>query len=383
MFSNSIETRDGIGTPIRENAISVPFDINQGVRDLVDDKELADRLNIEALTFKEEIDRASMVEGIIGSSDVLKKVLGQVKRVASTDSTTLILGETGTGKELVARAIHLQSHRSRRAFIPVNCGAIPESLIASELFGYEKGAFTGAMQRRLGRFELADGGTIFLDEVGDLPADTQVALLRVLQEREFERVGGNQPVRVNVRVIAATNRDLRAATVQGAFRLDLFYRLNVFPIRVPPLRERKSDISLLLKYFIARYAIETGNDICSVNKRTLDLLHAYDWPGNVRELQNVVERAVILSSGDELCVDESWLASEVSLSTSQISTHSVEDENSEERKIIETALVESRGRIAGPAGAAAKLRVPRSTLESRIKKLNIKKSRFKFAKEFM
>jgi transcriptional regulator with GAF, ATPase, and Fis domain len=317
-------------------------------------------------------------EDIVGSSEALKKVLGQIEKVAPTDSTTLILGETGTGKELIARAIHRQSRRSGRPFIRVNCAAIPESLIASELFGYERGAFTGAMQRRLGRFELADGGTIFLDEVGDLPPDTQVALLRVLQEREFERLGGTQPVRVNVRIIAATNRDLKAATADGTFRLDLFYRLNVFPIHVPSLRERKSDIRVLLEHFIQRYTSQTGKSIRSVNKRTLDLLQAYDWPGNIRELQNVVERAVILSSGDVLCVDESWFANEASWATSRSVTQSVDTENSDEQKIIETALAESRGRIAGPTGAAAKLKVARSTLESRIKRLKIRKIRFKF-----
>jgi transcriptional regulator with GAF, ATPase, and Fis domain len=306
-------------------------------------------------------------------------VLWQTEKVASTDCTTLILGETGTGKELIARAIHRQSQRSGRAFISVNCGAIPESLMASELFGHERGAFTGATHRRPGRFELADGGTIFLDEVGELPPDTQVALLRVLQEKEFERVGGTQPVRVNVRIIAATNRDLKAATACGTFRSDLFYRLNVFPIEVPPLRERKTDIRLLLAYFTEHYASQMAKTIRYANKRTLDLLHAYDWPGNIRELQNVVERAVILASGDVLCVDESWFANKVLPPTSRSETQSVDDENSQERKIIETALVESRGRIAGPTGAAAKLRVPRSTLESRIRTLQIRKSHFKFA----
>ena len=325
------------------------------------------------------VDRISTFEDIVGSSDALNKALGQVKKVAPTDSTTLILGETGTGKELIARAIHRQSHRSGRAFIRVNCGAIPESLIASELFGHERGAFTGAAQRRLGRFELANGGTIFLDEVGELPLDTQVALLRVLQEREFERVGGTQPVRVNVRVIAATNRDLEAATANGTFRLDLFYRLNVFPIQVPPLRERKNDIRLLLEHFIEHYASQMGKNIRSVSKRTLDLLQAYDWPGNIRELQNVVERSVILSSGDVLSVDESWFSNKSSQWAAPGQSQSVDGENSEERKIIEAALVESRGRIAGPTGAAAKLGVPRSTLESRIRTLKIRKIQYKFA----
>lgn len=368
MFCDWIEKHDGMNAPLRESSISVPRE---------------DRLGGENLIWRDELAPASMFEGMIGSSDALKTMLGQIQRVAPTDSTTLIVGETGTGKELIARALHLRSHRHGRAFIRVNCGAIPESLIASELFGHEKGAFTGAAQRRPGRFELADGGTIFLDEVGELPPDAQVALLRVLQEREFERVGGTQPVRVNVRIIAATNRDLKAAILEGAFRPDLFYRLNVFPIRVPPLRERRSDIVALLGYFIDRYAAATGNDVRSVSQRTLSLFQDYDWPGNVRELQNVVERAVILSSGGELCVDESWFAGEMPPSTGQSATRSVADANSDERKIIETALFESKGRIAGPAGAAARLKVPRSTLQSRIKTLNIQKSRFKFARALM
>ena len=325
------------------------------------------------------VDRISKFEEIAGSSDALKNVLAQIEKVAPTDSTTLILGETGTGKELMARAIHQHSHRSHRAFIRVNCAAIPESLIASELFGHEKGAFTGATQRRPGRFELADGGTIFLDEVGELPPDTQVALLRVLQEREFERVGGTQPVRVNVRVLAATNRDLKAATAGGTFRLDLFYRLNVFPLHVPPLRHRKSDIRLLAEHFTKKYAIQMGKSVPSINQRTIDLFQAYSWPGNIRELQNVIERSVILTSGEVLAVDESWFEDELSQWPSPIQSQSVGDENSGERQIIMTALVESRGRISGPAGAAAKLKVPRTTLESRIKTLKIQKSQFRFA----
>ncbi len=324
------------------------------------------------------VNRISIVDDIVGSSEALRKVLDDVKNVAPTDATTLILGETGTGKELIARAIHRQSHRSGRAFIRVNCGAIPEALIASELFGHERGAFTGAAQRRLGRFELAHGGTIFLDEVGELPPDTQVALLRVLQEREFERVGGTQPVRVNVRVIAATNRDLDAATAEGTFRLDLYYRLNVFPIHVPPLRERQNDIRLLLEHFIVHYASKMGKNIRSVSKKAFDLLQAHSWPGNIRELQNVIERAVILSSGELLCVHESWFSHASPRWTSLIHSQAT-GENSDERQIIEAALVESRGRIAGPTGAAAKLRVPRSTLESRIKSLRIRKTQFKFA----
>ena len=319
------------------------------------------------------------LDDIVGSSVALRAVLEQVGKVAPTDATALILGETGTGKELIARAIHRQSRRSQRPFIRVNCAAIPESLIASELFGHERGAFTGATARRLGRFELADGGTIFLDEVGELPPDTQVALLRVLQEREFERIGGTQTQRVNVRVIAATNRDLRAATAEGAFRLDLFYRLNVFPLHVPPLRDRKSDIPLLLDHFIGQYAHALGKAIRFVDPETLAILRAYDWPGNVRELQNVVERSVILCSGETLSMDSSWFSSE-SFSATPSDRHAPKsDEALDERRIIEAALMACRGRIAGPAGAAARLKVPRTTLESRIRTLNIRKRQFKFS----
>src|SRR6266496_3351963 len=275
--------------------------------DIEDRKQTEERLQNENVGLREEIDKASMFEEIVGTSPALQTVLSRISKVAPSDSTVLITGETGTGKELVARAIHRRSHRALRAFVSVNCAAIPRDLIASELFGHEKGAFTGAMQRRIGRFELAEGGTIFLDEVGELSADTQVALLRVLQEREFERVGGRQPIQVDVRVIAATNRDLNAASASGAFRQDLFYRLNVFPLEMPPLRERKDDILILVEYFVQRYANRAGRNIRSIDKRTLDLLQSYDWPGNIRELQNIIERAVILSSGAEFSVDESWL----------------------------------------------------------------------------
>jgi formate hydrogenlyase transcriptional activator len=296
--------------------------------------------------------------------------------VAPTDSTVLIGGETGTGKELIARAIHKRSGRSSRAFIRVNCAAIPAALLASELFGHEKGAFTGATQRRLGRFELADGGTIFLDEVGELPADAQVALLRVLQEREFERVGGNQLISVDVRILAATNRDLQAAVDAGTFRMDLFYRLNVFPILIPPLRERVGDIPVLLQYFIGRYATKIGKRITSIEKRTLTLFQAYNWPGNIRELQNVVERAVILCSGEIFSIDETWLKQKARIRSEQPSplTASLVDQ---EREMIETALAQSRNIVAGPLGAASKLGLPRSTLESRIRSLRIEKHRFK------
>jgi len=339
-------------------------------------KILKDQLYKENLALKEEVDQASMFEEIIGSSAALRRVLVLVAKVAPTDSTVLISGETGTGKELVARAIHKRSHRATRAFVSVNCAAIPLSLIASELFGHEKGAFTGATQRRLGRFELADGGTIFLDEVGELPPETQVTLLRVLQERTFERVGGNQPIAVSVRVLAATNRDLQAAVEAGTFRPDLFYRLNVFPIQVPPLRDRVEDIPLLVEYLTDRYASKAGKKIRSVKKKTLELLQAYDWPGNIRELQNVVERAVILCDSDTLAVDETWLQRESprpGVATRGLGRLDV----NQEKEMIESALTESRGRVSGPVGAAAKLGIPRSTLESRIRSLQINKHRFK------
>jgi formate hydrogenlyase transcriptional activator len=330
----------------------------------------------ETIALREEIVRSSMFEEIVGSSEALRKVLEQVSRVAPTDSTVLIQGETGTGKELIARAIHNRSKRVNRAFIRVNCAAIPPSLIASELFGHEKGSFTGALQRRLGRFESADGGTIFLDEVGEVPPETQVALLRVLQEREFERVGGNQTVRVDVRVLAATNRDLGASVADGTFRRDLFYRLNVFPIQLPVLRDRIDDVPLLVEYLVDRYAKKAGKRIRSISKDTLSLFRSYDWPGNIRELQNVVERAVILCDGETFCVDPSWLtpgpprpaASDVPM---------VEDLAEREKVMIENALRESGGLISGPTGAAAKLRLPRQTLESKIRKLGIDRHRLR------
>jgi formate hydrogenlyase transcriptional activator len=343
--------------------------------DIDDRKRAEDRTRNENVALREDIVRSSMFEEIVGSSEPLRKVMDQVLKVAPTDSTALVLGETGTGKELIARAIHNRSKRSNRAFIRVNCAAIPFSLIASELFGHEKGSFTGATQRRLGRFESADGGTIFLDEVGDLPAETQVALLRVLQEREFERVGGTQTVSVDVRVIAATNRDLAAAVAEGKFRQDLFYRLNVFPIRLPALRERISDISLLVGYLIDRYAQKAGKKIRNIDTKTMELFHAYDWPGNIRELQNVVERAVILSEGETFFVDEAWLTR----ATPKVAAASVLTANLAEREkaMIENALREAEGLVSGPAGAAAKLGLPRQTLESKIRKLGINRHLFK------
>jgi PAS domain S-box-containing protein len=340
-------------------------------------KRLKDELYRENLVLKEEIDQASMFEEIVGTSDALRRVLVQVAKVAPADSTVLLIGETGTGKELVARAIHKRSQRAPKTFVSVNCAAIPAGLIASELFGHEKGAFTGATQRHLGRFELADGGTLFLDEVGDLPSETQVALLRVLQERRLERVGGTQSISVDVRIIAATNRDLKAAVNSGAFRNDLFYRLNVFPIVIPALRDRKDDLPLLVEYLTERYASKAGKKIKKIQKRTLELFQDYDWPGNIRELQNIIERAVILCDGEILSVDESWLQSESMPRTEAGRLARLGPE--QERKLIEAALAESRGRIGGPSGAAAKLGIPRSTLESKIRKLGIPKYRFKLA----
>jgi PAS domain S-box-containing protein len=347
--------------------------------DIEDRKQAEQRLQSENVALREEIDKASMFEEIVGASPPLQRVLSRISRVAPTDSSILITGETGTGKELVARAIHRRSRRSSRAFVSVNCAAVPQDLIASELFGHEKGAFTGATQRRLGRFELAEGGTIFLDEIGELSAETQIALLRVLQEHEFERVGGVGSIRTDVRVIAATNRDLQAAIAAGMFRSDLFYRLNVFPIEMPPLRERREDIPLLVEYFIDRFARKSGKTFQAVNKKSLDLLQSYPWPGNIRELQNVIERSSIVSSGDIFSVDESWLSKESSQSSPQVQVSPpMPGESRGEREIIEAALAESRGRIAGPSGAAAKLRIPPSTLEYKIKVLKIRKSQFKF-----
>ena len=344
--------------------------------DIEDRKQAEERIRNENLALREEIDRASMFEEIVGSSEGLREVVAQIAKVAPTDSTVLILGETGTGKELIARAIHKRSKRLARAFIRVNCAAIPPSLISSELFGHEKGAFTGALQRRLGRFELADGGTIFLDEIGDLPTDTQNALLRVLQEREFERVGGTQTIRVNVRVIAATNRDLKAAMTTGTFRSDLFYRLNVFPIEVPPLRERREDIPLLVEYFVGRYARNAGKKIRGVNRKTLDLLQLYPWPGNIRELQNVIERAIIVCETENLSIDKSWLSWE-SDTTQPVNQLSSKKPLTRVKEMIEAALAETEGRVSGPSGAAAKLGIPPSTLESKIRTLKINKYRFK------
>ena len=346
---------------------------------------LKDRLQSENIALREEIDKTSMFEEIVGTSPLLRRLLAHVSKVAPTDSTVLITGETGTGKELIARAIHKRSRRSSRAFVSVNCAAIPPSLIASELFGHEKGAFTGAVQRRQGRFELADGGTIFLDEVGELSSEIQVMLLRVLQEREFDRVGGGRPIPTNVRVIAATNRDLESAIEDNTFRSDLFYRLNVFPVVVPPLRERREDIPLLVEYFLHRFAKRAGKRINKISKETLNIVESYYWPGNVRELQNVVERAVIVSESDALDIDERWLlggrtaahfAAEPIQRIYRPRTRATQEKWKE---AIETALMECKGRVSGPFGAASQLGLPSSTLESKIKALKIDKRCFKLS----
>src|SRR5580693_720834 len=344
--------------------------------DIDDRKRAEDRLRNETVALREQIDRDSMFDNIVGSSEALRRVLRQVDKVAHSGSTVLILGETGTGKELIARAIHKRSNRGDRAFIGVNCAAIPASLIASELFGHEKGAFTGATQRRLGRFESANGGTIFLDEVGDLPTEVQIALLRVLQEREIERVGSNRPIPLDVRVLAATHRDLNALVAEGRFRQDLLYRLNVVPIEMPSLRDRAPDIPLLVEYFIDRFGKKAGKKFRTVDRRSLKLLQAYGWPGNVRELQNVIERAVILTEGDIFCVDETWLkrqAPQFAGPTAALNSAL----QKQEKEMIETALAESAGRVSGPGGAAAKLGLPRPTLDAKIRRLGINKYRFK------
>ena len=383
MIHRTVPLHDGQGNIVRWYGTSIDIEdqkltegrLHEALHEI---KKLKDQLSKENIALREEVDKASMFEEIVGASPALKAVLARVAKVAPTESTVLIMGETGTGKELVARAIHKRSQRSSRAFVSVNCAAIPAPLIASELFGHEKGAFTGAHQRRLGRFELAEGGTIFLDEIGELPTEIQIALLRVLQEQEFERVGGNQAIRTKVRVIAATNRNLKAAIEAGIFRSDLFYRLCVFPIEMPPLRERKEDIPILVEYFIDRYASKAGKKIRSTNKKTLDLLQSYPWPGNIRELQNVIERSVIVCDTESFSVDESWLVRE-SRQTQPASQPLSGKLVTQEKEMIEAALTESRGRVSGPFGAAAKLGIPPSTLESKIKSLKINKNRFKLA----
>jgi transcriptional regulator with GAF, ATPase, and Fis domain len=348
---------------------------------IADPKQSKEGVKDDDFAPREEVEKTWMFEEIVGTSPALKSVLLRISKVAQSDSTVLITGETGTGKELVARAIHRRSNRASRAFVSVNCAAIPRDLIASELFGHEKGAFTGANQLRLGKFELASGGTLFLDEVGELPTETQIALLRVLQEHEFERVGGSRPIRTDVRVIAATNRDLHAATSVGSFRRDLFYRLDVFPVEIPPLRERQEDVVLLVEYFIDRYARKAGKNIRRVGKKTLQLLQSYPWPGNIRELQNVIERSVILCETDVFSIDESWLPLPLPATESERPFELHRRLEAQEKNMIEDALQGSGGRVSGPTGAAAKLGIPRSTLESKIRSLKIDKNRFKLDPE--
>jgi len=370
--------RDAKGRIVRWYSLATDIDERKRAEDELEKafeeiKRLKDRLHDENVVLREQIDQAFMFEEIVGSSPALKTVLSSIVKVAPTDSTVLITGETGTGKELIARAIHKASQRAGHAFVSVNCAAIPSSLIASELFGHEKGAFTGALQQRRGRFELAHSGTIFLDEVGDLPAETQIALLRVLQEHQFERVGGNRLIPADVRVIAATNRDLSAAIAAGTFRADLFYRLNVFPVHVPPLRQRKEDIPMLVEYFVKRYAEKAKKDISRIDRNTLKLCQSYHWPGNIRELQNIIERSVILCNGDTFWIDETWLTGRPHPESPGILTETLQNQ---EKELIEAALAESKGRIAGPNGAAAKLGIPRSTLDFRIKRLKIETRKF-------
>ena len=379
IHDRGVLARDENGQPSRVSGISTDITLRKRAEDdlyhaLAEIRKLRDQLYQENVALREEIDKASMFEEIVGESPALQTVLTRVAKVAPTDSTVLITGETGTGKELIARAIHKRSHRSAHAFVSVNCAVVPPSLIASELFGHEKGAFTGATQRRIGRFELAERGTLYLDEVGELPPETQVALLRVLQEREFERIGGSKPIRADVRVVAATNRDLQKAINAGSFRRDLYYRLNVFPIEMPPLRGRREDIHLLVQYFIDRYASKAGKKIRSIQRSTLERLTSYSWPGNIRELQNVIERSTILCETENLIVDESWLSQDRADPSDR---PPFKMSASQERETIEAALAQSRGKVSGPEGAAAKLGLPASTLDSKIRALKINKHSFK------
>ena len=307
--------------------------------------------------------------GIVGSSPALRAVLDQVRMVASTDATVLIGGETGTGKELIARAIHMHSERRHRPFVKVNCAAIPTELLESELFGHERGAFTGAMAQRLGRFEGANGGTLFLDEIGEMPLHLQTKLLRVLQEQEFERVGGNRTIQVDVRIVAASNRDLKAMVEENKFRADLYYRLAVFPLNVPPLRERREDIASLTRYFVRKHAQRMGRNIESIPSYAVEALTNYDWPGNIRELQNVIERSVVLSNGPELLL----VLPESIGRPAPIALHAPASNVTElsERARILQVLKQTNGMVGGPNGAAARLGLKRTTLQSRMRKYNI------------
>lgn len=337
--------------------------------DIHERRKREEALEIENITLRRELSGGDGSE-IVGNSQPVQALRKQIARIAGSDATVLIIGETGTGKELVAQALHRQSGRSKRPFIRVNCAAIPQSLIASELFGHEKGAFTGATQRREGKFEAANGGTLFLDEVGDLPMETQVALLRVLQEREIERIGSNTPVSIDIRLIAATHRNLAQAIAAGTFREDLFFRLNVLPLTMPSLRERLEDIPSLVNHFIARFNARSGKKIRHIEKQALVKMQSYAWPGNIRELQNVIERAVILSEGDTLFFDDSWLKHD-SKQDRTPSSMSMAALQQQEKAMIEAALKACSGRISGPNGAAVRLGMPRQTLESKMKKFGI------------
>jgi len=339
-------------------------------RALSEVEELKNRLQAENTYLQEEIKLDHDFDEIITESDTLRRLLRKVEQVASTDATVLILGETGTGKELVARAIHSLSRRRERPLVKVNCAALPPTLIESELFGHEKGAFTGAFSRKIGRFELADTGTIFLDEVGDLPLDLQAKILRVLQEGEIERVGGTRSIKVDVRVIAATHRNLGEAIKRGAFREDLYYRLNVFPLALPPLRERREDIPLLASHFARKYGTLLGKRIDRIPRRVMDDLQGYDWPGNVRELENIIERAVILTQGYGLQLDEGFEL----LRRTETTSAPPRSLSEAERQHIERILNETGGKIEGNGGAALRLGLKPSTLRSRMKKLGIKRS---------
>jgi formate hydrogenlyase transcriptional activator len=333
-------------------------------------RKLRDQLEHENVILREQLCRVQKFDEIVGDSPAIRRALDAVEQVAATDATVLITGETGTGKELIARAIHRLSPRAHGPLVKFNCAAIPHTLLASELFGHERGAFTGAVARRKGRFEQANGGTLFLDEIGELPPEMQVMLLRVLQEREFERLGGAETVRVDVRIVAATNRDLAEDARAGRFRSDLYYRLNVFPIHLPPLRERVEDISLLTSHFAAKHGERFGREISRIDRRAMSLLASYHWPGNVRELENVIERAVILSRNGALRVERDVLPGPLAGDVN-------ERLQTQEREAIESALRASRGRISGPNGAARALGLAPSTLEFRIKRLGIDKFRFR------
>jgi len=336
---------------------------------LVEISRLKDRAEAENVFLREEVRNAQGFDEIVGRSPALMRVLHLVEQVAPTGTAVLLTGETGTGKELVARAIHRRSARAERPLVAVNCAALPGTLIESELFGYERGAFTGALQRRLGRFEVASGGTIFLDEIGDLPGDIQGRLLRVLQEGTFERLGSSHTISTDVRIVAATNRDLETAVAEGRWRADLYYRLKVFPIEVPPLRERREDIPLLVWYFVTRKRTTLGRNVTRIPDRTMAALERYDWPGNIRELENVIERALILSAGDTLNVDDRTF-SVPRRPRQESGNFRLEDV---ERAHILRVLGECGWRIAGRSNAAERLGMNRSTLRSRMDKLGIER----------